>query len=276
MVSIPLAHFFVVLLHKNHFAFCFFPRCFAVFPRFSPKFCIFLAFSFQFPAFLQLSPLSPQTTSYAHFFPHFHHILCFQPFSPPLRSRLTRPSKPPPPALFLPFRQNDDSPRIFFVKYPHIFVNFPKNLLSLPLYTPFIPFQSKENIFWHPPRSATDRRPRQNAPLLCFCQMKPQRRRSENRSQVRAFPDCSAHPWQIGRSSPPKPRSAHSDKVGVSFGTHLGLQPAGDLAQRDADWTIRTEAIYEYCESEDRSKQKKNTIKDKKERAQLVCALSSY
>ena len=178
MVSIPLAHFFVVLLHKNHFAFCFFPRYFAVFPRFSPEFCIFLAFSFQFPAFLQFSTLSPQTTSYAHFFPHFHHILCFPPFSPPLRSRLTRPSKPPPPALSLPFRQNDDSPRIFFVKYPHIFVNFPKNLLSLPLHTPFIPFRSKvisflaptlayyrpETFFrmsLHPPWSATNRRLRQ-------------------------------------------------------------------------------------------------------------------
>ena len=150
MVSIPLAHFFVVLLHKNHFAFCFFPCCFAVFPRFSPKFCIFLAFSFQFPAFLQLFLLSPQTTSYAHFFPHFHHILCFPPFSPPLRSRLTRPSKPPPPALSLHFRQNDDSPRIFFVKYPHIFVNFPKNLLPLPLHTPFYPFPKQRKYLFAP------------------------------------------------------------------------------------------------------------------------------
>ena len=104
-------------------------------------------------------------------------------------------------------------------------------------------------FFLHPPRSATGRRPCPNAPLLCFCQVKPQLRRSENRSQVRAFPDCSAHPGQIGRSSPPKPRSAPSDKVDlISFAANLGIFPAGDLVRGMQIGRFSPEAVLSYCE----------------------------
>ena len=63
----------------------------------------------------------------------------------------------------------------------------------------------------------------------------------------------------------------------TSFFTHLGQQPTGDCVREMQIGQNESEGVLMYVERFVLFKAKeKNTIKNKKERAQLVCALSTY
>ena len=260
VLSRGFPNFFIGFLHKIPPRFFFFLYLLPVFPAFSTVFCKFLAFFLLFYSFMQenLPPplFVPFSTSYAHAFPLFHHILCFlraealylphrsaRLFA--LRARISGIFPAPPHRflfLFLHFRQNDEP-----------FPLFRKNLLLFPCIltgTPKFSFFPPQNPIIPPLQTALF--PPFCAPFALFLFKK---KLSENHPSVACGDSSPARGalLPIIRCRNPtiavmylfaSPCSALSDAFDPkSFGTHLKSPPTGDRVQGDADWTIRSRML---------------------------------